>query len=85
MLKGSNNKPKIINAEYNNLIEVYEYLKGYDAISKFTMSKEFYYVFLDKKKYTMFEIANLTGNSESTLRRHIRKFNDYLQEKSSKK
>ena len=34
MLKGSNNKPKIINIGYNHLKSIYEYLKKYDAFYK---------------------------------------------------
>ncbi len=81
MLKGSNNKPNVVNGNIEELKEIFKCLRRYDFLSKTSYSKEFYYVFIDEKKYTMLEIAIMTGNSESTIRRHIREFNYLIKNK----
>lgn len=70
---------KIVEADLTTLNSVYYLCEKYDAINMTSFSKEFYYTFIDRDVYTMEDIANMTGNSICTVRRHIRKFNDYIE------
>lgn len=78
MLKGYK-RAKIVEADLTTLKRVSYLCEKYDEVNKTSFNKEFFYTFVDENTYTMEEIADLTGNSICTIRRHIRKFNDYIE------
>lgn len=83
MLKGIKNA-KVAEAKGEILVSVFKQLKAFDNVSQSTMSEEFYCVFIDLEVYTMIEIGELTGNSICTIRRHIRFFNNLIENENSK-
>ncbi len=78
MLKGYK-RAKIVGADLKVLKSVFYFFEKCDEVNKTSFSKELNYAFIDENVYTMEEIANMTGNSICTIRRHIRKFNDYIE------
>lgn len=54
-----------------SLIMIHNFLIIYDKVLKTNLSKEFYLIFMDKNIHTIKNIAFLTNNSLSTVRRHI--------------
>ena len=78
MLKGYK-QAKIVEADLTTLNSVYFLCGKFDAINMTSFTKEFYYTFVDETAYSMEDIANMTGNSICTIRRHIRIFNKYIE------
>ncbi len=77
MLRGYK-KTKLETDQFEVLNFIYHYLQLYDYYHNVSLSKEFYHIYLDDKKYTLLEIALLSGNCERTITRHIRFFNHLI-------
>lgn len=64
--------------DYKILKRIYCFFIECDNFLNTSYSKEYYYIYIDKKSYSLYDIELLTGNSESTLRRKIQLFDGVI-------
>lgn len=52
---------------------------AHDIVEHTSLKKLFYMIYIDRKEYTFAQLSMILNYDESTLRRHLKKINKYIE------